>query len=68
MSSYVERVSQLAAGEMLEVSRDEFRASIADPMDRVAYLPLARRIAAQTGCDLEVREEAMVFRKKPPKS
>lgn len=68
MSSYAERISKLAEGESFEVSREDFRASIADPMDRFAYVPLARRLAAQTGCKVEVHEESMVFRKKPPKS
>jgi hypothetical protein len=68
MSSYAERISRLPAGESLEVSREDFRASIEDPMDRVAYVPLARRLAAQAGCSVEVHEESMVFRKKPPKS
>lgn len=68
MSSYAERISQLAAGEAFEVSREDFRASIEDPMDRFAYVPLARRLAAQHGCKVDVYEERMVFRKKPPKS
>lgn len=68
MSSYAERLARLGTGETLEISRDEFRASITDPMERVAYLPLARRLAAQAGCRLDVQEESMVFRKKPPKN
>jgi|GEM_PF-2064975 len=68
MSSYAEQISKLAAGESFKVSREDFRASIEDPMDRFAYVPLARRLAAQNGCRVEVNEESMVFRKKPPKS
>ena len=68
MSSYTEQLSRLATGESFEVSREDFRNSISDPMDRFAYLPLARRIAAQAGCKLEVDEQKMVFRKKPPKA
>ncbi len=68
MSSYAEQIARLGAGESLEISRDDFRASITDPIDRVAYLPLARRLAAQAGCNIEVQEERIVFRKKPPKN
>jgi len=68
MNSYAERLSRLGTGESLEVPRDEFRASITDPIERAAYLPLARRLAAQAGCKLEVDEQKIVFRKKPPKN
>ena len=68
MTNYAAQIARLGAGESLEISRDDFRASITDPIERVAYLPLARRLAAQAGCNLDVQEESMVFRKKPPKS
>jgi hypothetical protein len=68
MSSYAEQLNRLGTGESLEVPRDEFRASITDPIERAAYLPLARRLAAQAGCNLDVQEELMVFRKKPPRN
>ncbi|MFZ5653308.1 MAG: hypothetical protein ACOY42_02755 [Pseudomonadota bacterium] len=68
MSNYAEQIARLAAGESFEISREDFRNSINDPMDRFAYLPLARRLAAQAGCKLEVDEQKIVFRKKPPKN
>ncbi len=56
-----QKVRSLLAGETFEIDRSEFRSSIADPLDRAAYLGVARRLAGLSNCRLEVTEERLIF-------
>lgn len=56
-----QKVRGLLAGETFEIDRSEFRNSIADPLDRAAYLGVARRLAGMSNCRLEVTEERLIF-------
>lgn len=56
-----QKVRALLAGESFEIDRSEFRSSIADPIDRAAYLGVARRLAGLSNCRLEITEDRLIF-------
>lgn len=60
------RLKQLAEGESLTMSRDEFRAAC-DEEDKVVYLTIARRMAKANKLWVTIKEDDLLFSPPPSK-
>lgn len=63
-STLYQQIDNIPSGQSQTFERDDFR-DLVDEQDRVMYMSVARKLAAEIKCDLAVAENTLTFSKNP---